>query len=622
MGASERLLANYQILAFVLVSTFFLSGCSSLDFPSRSGTAQFISSTEDIENRAPAQVAPPGELIDGRVLIDPSHMQTQADYHYLLAEAYKMDGKTDKTVDQLRMALVYDPKSYIIRCRLAREYAKLGLMDQAVREAQEAIILKPKETQARMLMGSLLSSIRLYDKAIVEYREVLRLQPQNIEAPIFLGALFAEKKQYKKAITYFRSLVFNKNYKTPAMAWYYVGRVYREVGGKASRRRAQSSFEKALSIDPSHVESVLALGEMYRSVGARDRALKLYRSYQNRHDSHPSVAEKLANIYTENGQLDLAYEQHEIVETSGRSSLNTQIKMALILVEKKSYAEAAKRLEIILAKVPSSDKVRFYLGAVYEEIKKYDSAIKHFLKIPQESKYYDEAIVHAAYLYKLRGNYEAAIETIKLGLKSTRENPHFFILYASFLDDLKKYDEALVLLGEAVKRFPTNAQLMFFYGSIWDRKKELHQTISSMEKALVIDANHVQAMNHLAYVYAENDLQLDRAEQLARRARELKPNDGYILDTLGWVLYKRGRVKEALKVLEMAYQLQSDEGIIAEHLGDVYYQMSMPERAVFMYQSAVQLEKDPQKVVGLQKKIHRVRTQMEMGLRRVPASKK
>ena len=75
---------------------------------------------------------------------------------------------------------------------------------------------------------------------------------------------------------------------------------------------------------------------------------------------------------------------------------------------------------------------------------------------------------------------------------------------------------------------------------------------------------------------------------MAERALELQPNDGYILDTIGWIHFKKGEVEEAIKFLEAAHKAKSDEAIIAEHLGDAYLRHQMWQKAQKMYQSAAQ----------------------------------
>lgn len=176
------------------------------------------------------------------------------------------------------------------------------------------------------------------------------------------------------------------------------------------------------------------------------------------------------------------------------------------------------------------------------------------------------------------------------------------------------------MLDKAVRKFPTHTQLKFFLGSMYDRVGNREATIKSMKEVVDIDKDHVQALNFLAYIYAELSRSLPEAESLARRALHLSPNDGYILDTVGWVLFKRGKTKESIKYLEAAIKSKKDESIVAEHLGDAYYRFELVEKAKKMYIKAVMLTKDVGKKSKLREKIVAITQQRKNRKKRAPAS--
>ncbi len=113
--------------------------------------------------------------------------------------------------------------------------------------------------------------------------------------------------------------------------------------------------------------------------------------------------------------------------------------------------------------------------------------------------------------------------------------------------------------------------------------------------------------------------ELDQAEIYARRALAQKPEDGFILDTVGWVLFKKGDAQGALRFLEMAIAKQAGEAVIADHLGDVYYHLQLVGRALEMYRLAVNAESDIAKAKRIREKIIRISSQQGPSLRQ-PAS--
>jgi tetratricopeptide (TPR) repeat protein len=179
--------------------------------------------------------------------------------------------------------------------------------------------------------------------------------------------------------------------------------------------------------------------------------------------------------------------------------------------------------------------------------------------------------------------------------------PQLYAFYVSILDEEHQYQKGASLLETALKKFPDNTQLRFYLGSMYDRLGRTDETIAEMRKILVLDSDHVQALNYLAYTFAEQGKNL--AEAMSRKAMTLQPNDPFILDTVGWVLFKEGRIEDAIQYLETAFRYKSDESVIAEHLGDAYYVFELTDKAKEMYRKAAASENDPEKATKIRAKI-------------------
>lgn len=597
---------------------FVLSSCTTSP---TSGREVFYDSAMNDHNRAPASMTPPTMAADAGNSLDPVSMRTQADYYFSVGESYSLDGNHQKAVEAFKMVLVYDPDSARVHLRLSAEYVKLGLVSEALEQAQISVQKDPKFADGHLLLGGLYSTLKIYDKALIDYQKVLELQPENTEAPLYIGAVYAEQKKYDKAVKYFESLAKNENFTTPWVAYYYVGRVRVEQEGKIHQKEAEQAYQKAISLKPDYLEGVLALAGVYTQAGQDEKALTLYKNYQREYGPNVHVAEILSQKYMEQEKYDLAYEQLQILESYSDDSLNAKMKMALILIEQKKYPDAIAKLKDVLRQVPESDKIRFYLAAVYEETNQTSDAIAHFMKVPSSSQFYGESRVHAAYLYKQEKKMDDALAVAKEGIDARQDIPQLYAVYASILDEKGNDKEAKKVLTAAIEKFPDNVQLVFFMGTVQDRLGEKDDVVVTMKKVIEMDPNHVQGLNYLAFTYAESDQHLEDAEKLARRALEMEPNDGFILDTLGWVLYKKGDVKGSIKALEAAVKVQPTESVIAEHLGDAYYKNQLVEKARQMYRRAVEAESDESKAKAIRAKITALdRQQMQLSSDRKPAS--
>ncbi|XGC81044.1 tetratricopeptide repeat protein [Bdellovibrio bacteriovorus] len=604
--------------ATILLLLLNLTACASFT-TNETDKAPYYEASFDDKNRAPASFAPAVVAADGTATLDPLYMRTQADYYFAAGEAYSLDGNPAKAIESFKMTLVYDQESPAVSMRLAAEYLKQGMISESLTQAQEAVKKDEKNIEARLLLGGLYSSLKIYPKALAEYNAVLKLQPSNTEAPLYIGALYSEQKQSDKAVQYFESLLKNSEYATPHLAHYYIGRVRLEQADGKFQKAAEASFKKAIELKPDFSDAVISLGMLYTKQKNEAKALAMYREFQKENSPSSRIAEILAQHYIEKGDYEKAYEQLEIVEADSDEPLNVRMKMALILIEQKRFDTAVVKLQEVLKEAPDSDKVRFYLAAVYEEMQKSELAIKEYRKVPVSSTYFGEAVVHAAYLLKGLGRLDEAIEVAQTGLKDRHDQPQVYAIYASLLDEKNDYKAAAKILEQGLEKFPENAQLRFYFGTINDRLGNKDVVVREMKKVLEVDPNHVQGMNYLAFTYAEMNTNLPEAETLARKALAIEPKDGYVLDTLGWILYKQNKFAESIKFLEAAHKYQATVSIIAEHLGDAYFKQSMVDKAKRMYHKAADLETDKKKVEEIRNKIFAIERQ-ELANPRLPAS--
>ncbi len=546
--------------------------------------------------------------------------RSKADYYFSIGEAYALEGESQKAIESFKAVLVLEPGSTTVRLRLVTELLRNNQFSEALLHATLAVKSDPKNVQARVLLGGLYSSMRIFPKAVEQYLAVLEDNPKNTEAPVYLGAVYGEMKEYDKSVQYFESVTKNPDHSSPHLPPYYIGRVRMEQGGDKFFKEAERSLKKSIQLKGDFAESTISLAALYEKMGRVQEILPLLQKYQKDNGPHIKVAEILAQSYIENQQLDEAYEQLEFIESQSDDSISVKMRMALILIEKKIYPEAAKRLEEVLELAPESDKVRYYLGAVYEEMKEVDKAVVNFLKVPVTSSFYQDAVLHSVYLEKRRGEMDTALNLAEKALKEKGDNAAFHTLYISLLDEMKEFNKADRATKIALGKFPDNAQVHFFSGVISDRLGRRDQMIRDMSKVVELDPNHVQALNYLAFSWADAKENLDQAEEMGKRALELEPTDGYIIDTLGWVYYQRGNYSEALRYLEIAHKYQPQVAIIAEHLGDVYARQALTDKALLMYERALEMESDRDRMNQLRQKISLIAEQQQAPPARRPAT--
>ena len=606
----------------VVVLVAFTTACSTLGQAGHSGSGgSYRDSTLANVNPAPKSMTPPDySPNNSNPVLDETYLSSQADYHFTMGETLSYEGQSPKAIEEFKTTLIYDPKSVHVRLRLATEYVRMGMITEAVEQGEVATEMAPDSVDARMLLGGLYSGLKMFEPAREQFMQVLKAQPGHSEAAVYMGALLAEQKKYDESIKYFERLAKNPAFGEPEKAHYYIGQVL-SAQGDEHYAAAEKAFARALELKPEYPEAALALALLYRAQSKEQAMAGLLKSYQEKFGSEHEMARQLSHYYLEKEDFANALEQLEIVDSFEHDNLNIKIQIALIMIEQKKYEAAATRLEDILQQAPESDKVRYYLGAVYEEIGHNDMAISHYAKIPPASTYFPEAVVHSAHMLKTAGKMDQALGLVEKSIKQQDDVPQLYAYYATLLDEKKSFKKAVGMLVGAVDKFPSNTQLRFFLGTMQDRNGNSKETIVQLTKVLELDKDHVQALNYLAYTYAELGKNLEEATSLASRALELQPNDGYILDTIGWVHFKKGDIEAAIKYLEAAHKAKSDEAIIAEHLGDAYLRHQMWQKAQKLYQRAATLELDRDHNKKIMEKLANIQTQSQMPSR-VPASLK
>lgn len=601
----------------VIMLSAFLTACGHFSGPQKSN---FKDTELHHLNPAPSFMSPVS-VAPGEDEINPLHIQSKADYHFTLAEAFSLEGRTAKAIEEFKLAQVYDQSSLVIRLRIAAEYSKLGLLSEALELTNEVLLLDPKNLKALMLQGSLYSALKMYEKSFELFDQVAVWYPDQLDAHFLSGALLAELERYNEAVKRLEKLAIHPENKEPEKTYFYLGRLFIERKDQADTERAKKYLKKAYELKPSWEDPLLSLAQLLQSDQKEQEAVVLLEKHQETQGPSVEVAQALTRIYLAKENFTEALPHLKMIDSVDQTNYNVKIQIALILIEKQQYPEAALQLQQILEIAPDLDKVQYYLGAVFEQMDQGDQAILHYQRVPPRSSYYADAAIHWAHLLHKQDKTKQALEVLSKAVERRSDLPQLYTFSATLLETQKDYQAAILLLKTALVKFPKHIDMHFLLGTLFDRVSQPENTISQMEKVLAIDESHTQALNYLAYTLAELNRDLSRAETLARRAMSLEGQDGFILDTLGWVLFKKGDYVQAVKYLEAAFKLNSEESIIAEHLGDVYYRLELPEKAIKLYNQAASLEKDQNKSKKIEAKIASIENR-SFSPARGPASQK
>jgi len=256
-------------------------------------------------------------------------------------------------------------------------------------------------------------------------------------------------------------------------------------------------------------------------------------------------------------------------------------------------------------------------ASLLEQMERFELATKAYAKVSPDDPAYHAAELGRAEALRRAGKPDAAIEVLQALTKTHGDLP---IVHSSLADALRSqenyagavdaYDAALALYdGEDAR-----GQWFIYYarGISYERLSEWPKAEADFRKALELNPDQPQVLNYLGYSLVEKKIKLDEALDMIERAAAAQPESGYIIDSLGWVLFRLGRYEEAVGHMERAAELMAIDPIVNDHLGDVYWAVGRTLEARFQWRRALSFvdygdasqEADPD----------RIRRKLEVGL--------
>ena len=272
------------------------------------------------------------------------------------------------------------------------------------------------------------------------------------------------------------------------------------------------------------------------------------------------------------------------------------------------YARIAETLR------PNEANYVLNVATLLERLGNYDLATAAFDSISPEDPIYPIASLGRAETLRAAGKSEAALEVLRQLAKAHPEMDDVHIALGDALRREERYAEAAEAYSVVIDRHqpPTRAlwPLYFTRGTSYERLEEWEKSEADLRQALELEPDQPQVLNYLGYSFLELKTNLDEAMEMIRKAAEMRPQDGYITDSLAWGLYRLGRYEEAVEPMERAAELMPVDPIINDHLGDVYWAVGRAREARFQWKRALSF--DPE-----EDEANRIRRKLEVGLDRV-----
>lgn len=278
--------------------------------------------------------------------------------------------------------------------------------------------------------------------------------------------------------------------------------------------------------------------------------------------------------------------------------------VGLLALQLKDYATAETSLQRLLEMgFRDPHGVRFMLGQAAEEQKKWAAALRWYESIPHGDSNYLPSRLRIANVMGKQGKLTEARAYLRTLDTEGDQGVQVLIAEAQLLRDANQHRDAFELLGGALKARPEQPELLYDHAITAEKLERFDVLEKSLRTLIRLKPDYAHAYNALGYSYADRNLRLPEARKLIERALELSPEDFYIIDSMGWVLYRMGDLKGAAEHLRRAYHGRPDAEIGA-HLGEVLWQMGERAEAERVWQEVQKRNPDNE---TLQRTLKRLR---------------
>jgi tetratricopeptide (TPR) repeat protein len=359
--------------------------------------------------------------------------------------------------------------------------------------------------------------------------------------------------------------------------------------------RAQAEAQLALKTKPDSELAALTLAQV---IADKDESTKTLSDFLARHPKSRDVRIAYARMLVEQKQYAKAKTEFETLLKEQPEDLTSLFALGILSAQTNDAKSAEKYLTAylnVLAANPDDERdptqALLLLAQLAEERKDTEAALKWLAQIEPGDAYLGAQIKRAQVIAK-RGDLAGARRLLhEVTLSGEKDEAQIILAEGQLLRDANRLQESMTVFKEGLARFPNNTDLLYDYAMAAEKANQLDVMESALRKIMELAPNNQHAYNALGYSFAERNIRLQEAYALVDKALKLAPEDPFILDSMGWVQFRLGQLKEAEASLRRAYELRPDAEI-AVHLGEVLWSTGQKDDAQRLWRDA--RSKDPQ----------------------------
>ena len=482
------------------------------------------------------------------------------------------------------------PQDNYLKRKLSIELIRIGELKEA-QGILEAVFAEShyKDDSIGLILAGVYAALEKPELARTTYQKIINTSADAEEACLFLAKSYAAEKKYNEAHILLASC--EKKSKDDPVYSFYRGKIEYE---RAHKVEAKKFFEKSLKMDHTYAQAALALGAYYEEKEDFPSAVKTYKKFlsaEGNSTSLPVLSRLVTVLFSmENNKDVIPYA--ETLSSIDNTDLNLKVRLGLLYSDEGRFDEATNLFKEVLTVVPESDKVIYYLGALGQQTNHVQEAIDYFKRIPSSSALYSDAGIQIGQMMAgfareeyVQGKKPGEAFNNFMAFTDERIKEHeesaveFKMLQASYFEDTFQYKRAIQAMSEVKSNKAFTESHSYYLASVLEKDGQYLEARSLVQAIVDKDPNNAHALNFLGYSYLEKNERLDKAFDYISKAVKLRPDDGYIRDSMAWYYFQTGKFQEALVESKKAFELVKSDVIITKHLGMIYQRLHYFDKA-------------------------------------------
>jgi tetratricopeptide (TPR) repeat protein len=515
---------------------------------------------------------------------------------YLAARHASVERDASSAATFYRSALRTDPKNNELLDRAFISSLAEGDIDEAVKLADRILTIDKNNRVARLVVGARDLKQKKYAAAQININQSVRGPITDLVATLLSGWAAYGAGDTKTAIANIDKLTGPEWY--PIFKDLHSGMIL-ELANK--EKEAGARLERAYKLD----DSALRVTDAYARWLSRNKdpaaGQAVYETFDKKLARHPLVLEGIRE--TKAGK-----KLSPLVDSPQTGAAEALYGIGASLTRRGGEDLALVYLQLALYLAPNHSLALLSLADLYESVKKPQMAIKVYERVPANSPLKRNAQIQQATDLDTADRSDEAIKILKDVTAQDPKDLEAIMALGNVERGRKKFADCTQTYTRGIDALPSandkgNWVYYYFRGICEERSKQWSKAEADMRKALDLQPEQPHVLNYLGYSWIDQGINLDDAMKMIKRAVDQRPDDGYIVDSLGWAYYRIGNFEDAVKNLERAIDLKPEDPTINDHLGDAYWRIGRTLEAKFQWAHARDLKPEPEELPKIEAKI-------------------